>query len=27
MNMWTVEVSDGRGGTDQATLMINVKKK
>jgi hypothetical protein len=27
MNIWTVEVSDGRGGTDQATLMINVKKK
>jgi len=27
MNMWTVEVSDGKGGTDQATLMINVKKK
>lgn len=27
MNTWTVEVSDGRGGTDQATLMINVKKK
>lgn len=27
MNTWTVEVSDGRGGTDQATLRINVKKK
>jgi hypothetical protein len=27
MNTWTVEVSDGGGGTDQATLMINVKKK
>ena len=27
MNKWTVEVSDGRGGTDQATLMINVKNK
>jgi hypothetical protein len=26
-NNWTVEVSDGRGGTDQATLRINVKKK
>lgn len=27
INTWTVEVSDGRGGTDQATLRINVKKK
>jgi len=24
-NQWTVEVSDGNGGTDQATLMINVQ--
>jgi hypothetical protein len=23
-NQWTVEISDGRGGTDQATLRINV---
>ena len=27
VNQWVVEVSDGRGGTDQATLKINVKKK